>query len=68
MSQAAFEQFRIAVLSDPVLQAKLREFEDKKEFISNVVNIGGEMGYEFTAAEIESAMQASYSEWLLRWV
>jgi predicted ribosomally synthesized peptide with nif11-like leader len=68
MSQTSFEQFRLAVLSNPALQEKLRVFEDKEEFISKVVETGIELGFEFTASEVEEAIRASHSEWILRWV
>ena len=68
MSQTGFEQFRLVVLGDNALQAKLRVLEDKEEFISNVVETGVELGFEFTAADVEEAMRASHSEWILRWV
>jgi len=68
MSQTGFEQFRLVVLGDNALQAKLRVLDDKEEFISNVVETGVEFGFEFTAADVEEAMRASHSEWILRWV
>jgi hypothetical protein len=68
MSRESFEQFRQLVLQDAVLQERLRDTIDRGLFITLVVRLGEERGYEFTAHDVEAAMRASRQAWLLRWV
>jgi hypothetical protein len=68
MSEEALEQFRRAVLDSPALQARLRETSDRQSFVALMLQLGGEHGYDFTAAEVEVALGAARREWLERWV
>lgn len=66
MSQASLEQFRELVLHDPALQSQLRETPDQRAFIEQMLRLGAERGYEFTAAEIEAAVLAARRVWTRR--
>ena len=67
MSQASLEQFRERVLHEPALQAQLRATPDKPAFIAQMLQLGAERGYEFTAAEIEAALAEARRSWARRW-
>lgn len=47
------------VLENSTLQESLREIAETDEFINRVIEIGKEKGFDFDAAEIKNAMQAS---------
>jgi len=68
MSQEALNQFRQLVLEDISLQERLRETPDRETFLRLVLQLGAERGCDFTAVEVQAAMQASYQAWLMRWV
>ena len=68
MSQETLTQFRQLVFSDTLLQEQLREITDRQEFIEQVVRLGNERGYEFTADDVENALQAERRVWLERWL
>lgn len=68
MAFADFEKFRIEVLRDPSLREGLFGLQSKDEFVKRVVEAGAERGFEFTSGDVEEALRASQSEWVLRWV
>jgi hypothetical protein len=68
MPLAEFERFRMEVLSEPSLQQRFIGLESKEEFAARLVESGAERGFEFTASDVEEALRASRSEWVLRWV
>jgi hypothetical protein len=63
-----FEEFRQEVLRDPSLQQRLFGLGSKEDFVRTVVGAGSELGFEFTAVEVEEALRAAHAEWVLRWV
>ena len=68
MSQESFEQFCRLVLQDVSLQEKLRAASDFQSFTPLAVQLGGERGFDFTAADVEAARNASQRAWLERWL
>jgi hypothetical protein len=66
--EKTFALFHQRVLSDLSLQEKLREIEDKKEFIAATIALGAANGFVFSAAEIESIMRANQQQWIERWM
>ena len=68
MSEESFEQFRQLVLRDLVLQERLREFDDREAFPALVVRAGEELGYAFTAEDVEAAIRANGRAWVERWI
>ena len=68
MSQEQFEQFRNVVLEDLSLQKQLRAFTGRDTFIPCVVKLGAERGFQFTAEDVEDAMNASRRVWIERWI
>ena len=68
MAQEQLDRFRDLVLQDSGLQAELRDILDPTAFVARVVELGRERGYEFSAAEVEAAMQAERRAWIERWI
>ena len=68
MSEEHLERFRRAVLDSPALQALLRETPERRGFIALMLRLGGERGFDFTAAEVEQALSEARREWYGRWV
>ena len=68
MSRESFEQFRQLVLQDISLQERLRETPDRESFLTLVVQLGEELGHDFTVEDVEAAMRESQMAWQLRWV
>lgn len=68
MSFANLEQFCREVLLDTSLQEKLRNIDSRPDFIERVIETGAERGFEFSTEDVQEAMQAGYSAWLVRWV
>ncbi|MGC2236230.1 MAG: Nif11-like leader peptide family natural product precursor [Pyrinomonadaceae bacterium] len=68
MSQENFEQFRNVVLEDLSLQKQLRAFTKRDIFIARVVKLGAERGFQFTAEDVEEAMNANRRDWIERWI
>ena len=63
-----FEDFRQHVLNDPALLDQLRAAASLQDFFDLAVGLGAERGYQFSADEVQAALQASRRAWLERWV
>lgn len=68
MARENFDNFRRLVLQDPVLQEKLRAVSEREAFRILIVQMGGEMGFDFTAEEVEAALRDGQRAWIERWV
>ncbi len=68
MISTSFEAFRQQVLQDTTLQARLRDIADRRLFITMVVALGLECGYQFTAEDVTQAMHANRRAWQERWI
>ena len=66
MSEESLERFRQLVLQDPVLQARLRETDNREAFLALVVQLAEALGYQLTAEEVETALRISRRVWLER--
>jgi aspartyl/asparaginyl beta-hydroxylase (cupin superfamily) len=66
--RGGWNEFREAVLNDPTLQARLRVTEDQQSFIKIVIRLGREIGYHFSATEVNEAMNLARRVWIERWV
>ena len=66
MSEESLERFRQLVLQDPVLQARLRETDNREAFLALVVQLAETLGYQLTAEEVETALRISRRVWLER--
>lgn len=64
MSQEALTQFIQLVFSDALLQEQLREITDINDFIERVVRLGKEYDLEFTANDVDDALQAARRAWI----
>ena len=63
-----FERFREIVLTDPVLQHRLRTTADRESFVRLAVTVGREIGYQFSTADVENAMEQARREWYKKWI
>lgn len=68
MSEEKLSEFRGIIFHDVRLQEKLREIEDRQEFIRLVVEFGRERGFEFTTDEVENALREGRRVWIERWL
>lgn len=68
MSEEKLSEFRGIVFFDESLQEKLRETDDRQEFIRLTVESGRERGCEFTAEEVENALRDGRRVWIERWL
>jgi len=66
-SASNFESFRELVLREAKLQRQLREC-GSEEFVARVVELGTARGYEFSAIDVEKAMNDARRVWLERWL
>lgn len=64
-SQNGLSSFRLRVLSDPALQARLRGLPDRATFVARVVLTGAELGYVFTIQDVQQAMQETRRNFLV---
>lgn len=65
---ANLRAFREMVFEDAEIQAKLLDITDRRLFIQEVVRVGAQCGYAFYSAEVESALNQSKHDWLMRLV
>jgi hypothetical protein len=63
-----FEQFREFVLSQPPIQTRLKQTDDRRSFVQLVKRVGRELGYRFSQEDVEAALQSARKDWLQRWV
>ena len=68
MSAKNFEQFRQIVLQDLPLQNELQQINEREAFISRVIKIGAERGFDFDAENVAEAMRESRRAWIERWI
>lgn len=68
MSEEKLSEFRGIVFSDLSLQEKLRETDDRQEFVRLIVDAGRERGCEFTPEEVENALHGARRVWVERWL
>jgi spore germination protein YaaH len=59
MPENRFEEFRDLVLADNSLQEVLRLLANRNEFLTRLIELASERGYEFTMAELEEEMRKS---------
>jgi hypothetical protein len=65
---SGFEKFRQMVLGDPALQTDLMQTQDTKDFIALALRLGGGHGCDFTAGDVEAALQAARRAQIERWI
>lgn len=68
MSDTAFSEFRTVVLADTDLQDKLREINDRAEFISSVVDLASKLGINLSVEDVENAINTGRRAWIERWI
>lgn len=68
MSQESLQKFCLLVLEKPEWQADLKAIEDKARFIRAVLELGRNMGFEFSGEEIEAQMRENRRNWHERWI
>jgi len=57
-----FADFRDRVIQSPKLREELRTIESRHELVSRAVELGGEMGFRFTEADVEARCHTSRLE------
>lgn len=62
------QSFRQTVLNDLNLQERLRQTDDRESFIRLVVGLGRQLGYRFTANDVDNALRAEQQAWIERWI
>ena len=62
------DRFRDEVLANEDLQRQLRETPDKETFLEVMMNLGRECGYDFSIADIETALGQARRTWIERWI
>jgi hypothetical protein len=67
-SSEELQRFRQAVLNNLNLQQRLRETGDRERFITLLVGVGQQLGYHFTAADVDVALRAEQQAWFERWI
>ena len=63
-----FDAFRKIVLASPPLLNQLRAAPDITAFVSLVVEMAGQRGFQFTAEEVHAALRASRPARIERWI
>jgi hypothetical protein len=63
-----FEDFRQTVIEDSSLQHRLRGMTNTDDFVTRCVNLGHELGHEFTASDVRDALDTARRVWLQRWL
>lgn len=64
----ALRRFQAIVLEDHDLQRELRLCDDRPTFVARVLERAHERGCVIDRADVESALNAAASAWLMRWV
>jgi len=67
-TRSGFEKFRQMVFDDPALQRELMRTQDTKDFIALALRLGGGHGCDFTAGDVEAALQAARRAQIERWI
>ncbi len=68
MGKVDFQDFKERVLQDQTLQERLKGIAVRLEFIDATVRLGAELGYSFTADDVEEALRESRREWTENWI
>ena len=68
MAQTDLASFHQLVLQDTALQEALRKTVERERFVALMLQLGQERGYNFTAEEVEAALQAARRSWMERWI
>jgi predicted ribosomally synthesized peptide with nif11-like leader len=68
MSREALEQFRSQVLENPALQEKLLSVSDRESFCLRMIQLGAELGFNFTTEDVEAALRDGQRSWVERWI
>ena len=62
------ERFGELVLADRDLHDQLRTVSGMENFLSLIVRLGSERGYQFSPAVVESALREQRRVWRERWI
>jgi len=68
MSKENLNRFCELVLADLTLQARLKPVVERDEFISSVIKLGAENGFDLTEEEIGEKMRENRRFWHERWI
>ncbi len=68
MPNADVVKFREIVFADRSLQDRLRQPEERAEFVDTAVRAAFENGISLTPDDIENALRNGRREWIERWI
>lgn len=68
MPNADVVKFREIVLADRGLQDRLRQPEERAEFVETAVRAALENGISLTSDDFENALRNGRREWIERWI
>lgn len=65
---AALDRFRLRVLDDPALRARLLAVDDERRFATTVVALAAVEGIDVDLATVQDEMRQARQRWLERWL
>lgn len=68
MTDTGFNDFRAVVLADLDMQRKLRDVNDREEFVQVVVETARRAGFFVTAEDVDGALRSGRRTWIERWI
>ena len=67
-SKEELDRFRHDVLNDEQRQRILRDTPDKTSFMSAIMKLAQDGGYDFSFSDVEEAISAARRTWIERWL
>ena len=64
LEKADLDTFVRSILSDSAFELQLRDITDRNEFVSKVVELGSQTGYDFSISDVEEEMRRNRQQWL----
>lgn len=68
MSKENLNQFCLLVLRDLKLQNQLKDLIERENFITRIIELSAESGFEIVREDIEQQMRENRSLWHERWI
>ena len=66
MNEGKFEEFRQLVFADESLQKELRDITDRAEFVTRLIALGNDHGYQFAPEHVDEALRTARRNWIGR--
>lgn len=68
MSKDNLNKFCVLVLSDLNLQIQLKDLSEREDFITRIIELGANAGFEIVREDIELQLRENRSLWHERWI